>query len=351
MSQFVPESKYNLTSSGLTEPNLSAMGINTSFADFAAEKGEQETLFAEAVASLYKVERDNVVLTSGASQAIFLAYSVLGAGGKAIVPMPNYEPMFTIPRSLGMAVGSSLGKPTHARGTMYGLTDPNNPTAQSLGPGLVERLHAASRKSGSSLFLNETYKEFTFPMSPVSYFQQYVDTVTCSTMTKFYGLGRLRVGWILADKRTARRLRNAERLVSGHNPDYSLWLARQALGKRARFAKRALKIYKENRALVAKFAEEVDDVAETRLGAAPFCLVSYKKGPDSTSFGRELLRKTGVLVSPGDYFGAPKAFRLCFTCDRAVLRQGLDLLAEYLKRKPGRRAMSLRLSFAQNNRG
>lgn len=332
MFQFAPGSRYNLTSSGLTEPNLSAMGINTSFADFAAEKDEHATLFAEAVARLYKVEPYNVVLTAGASEAIFLAYSVLGAGGKAIVPMPNYEPMFTIPRSLGMAVSNSVAKPSHARGIVYGLTDPNNPTAQSLEPGLVERLHATTRKSGSSLFLNETYKEFTFPTSPVSYFQRHGDVVTCSTMTKFYGLGRLRVGWMLADEKRAHRLRNAERLASGHNPEYSLWLARQVLRKRERFVKRALKVYNENRALVANFAEETDEVAETRLGAAPFCLVRYRRGPGSISFARKLLRKTGVLISPGDYFGAPKAFRFCFTCDRAVLRQGLGRLAEYLRR-------------------
>jgi aspartate/methionine/tyrosine aminotransferase len=44
-----------------------------------------------------------------------------------------------------------------------------------------------------------------------------------------------------------------------------------------------------------------------------------------------LLARTGVLVSPGDYFGAPKAFRLCFTGDHAALGQGLVLLADYLK--------------------
>ncbi len=154
--------------------------------------------------------------------------------------------------------------------------------------------------------------------------------MTCSTMTKFYGLGRLRVGWILADKQTAHNLWNAERLTSGHIPEYSLWLARQVLKRRERFVARARKIYNENLALVARFAKETEDVTETRLGGAPFCLVKYRKGPDSISFGRKLLQKVGVLVSPGDYFGAPKAFRLCFTCDKTSLKQGLGLLAHYL---------------------
>ena len=330
MMQFAPGARYNLTSSGLTEPDLSALGINTSFDDFAAEKDEHARLFSEEVARLYRVEPVNVVLTAGASEAIFLAYSVLGTARKAVVPLPNYEPMFTVPHSLGMAVKNSLANLSGIRGAVYGLTDPNNPTAQSLESSVVERLHQACRKNGSSLYVNETYKEFTFPDKPASLFQEYGDLVTCSTMTKFYGLGRLRVGWMLADKQTAHRLRNAERLTSGHIPEYSLWLSRQVLKRRAGFVARARKIYNENLALVAKFAKETEHVTKTRLGGAPFCLVKYRKGPESIAFSRKLLQREGVLVSPGDFFGAPKAFRLCFTCDRTSLRRGLHLLAHYM---------------------
>ena len=64
--------------------------------------------------------------------------------------------------------------------------------------------------------------------------------------------------------------------------------------------------------------------------AAPFCLVRYEKGPDSVTFAERLLKKEGVLVSPGDYFGAPKAFRLCFTAGRDELAAGLERLATFL---------------------
>jgi aspartate/methionine/tyrosine aminotransferase len=326
-----PEAKYNLTSSGLSEPSLPAMGIDTDFSHFASEKDEHQSLFAEAVADAYRVESENVVLTSGASEAIFLVYSVLGTGGRAVVPLPNYEPMFTIPRSLGMVVTNSLERLPAARGAVYGLTDPNNPAAQSIRLELIERLHKASKSNRSVLYVNETYKGFTFPSEPASHFQEYEDVVTCSTMTKFYGLGRLRVGWILADKQRAHRLWNAERLVSGHNPEYSLWIARQVLKKRQQFVRRASEIYTENLALMRRFVEETREAAAISLGDAPFCLVKYRRGPGSVTFGRRLLQKTGVLVSPGDFFGAPKAFRLCFTCNKTILEEGLGLLSDYLR--------------------
>ena len=48
------------------------------------------------------------------------------------------------------------------------------------------------------------------------------------------------------------------------------------------------------------------------------------------ALARSLLEKTGVLVSPGDFFGAPRAFRLCFTSDsEEMLRSGLDELSTF----------------------
>ena len=127
-----PASKYNLTASGLSEPDLRAMGIDTSFEHFAAEKDEHERAFAEEVARLYGVEPENVTLTNGGSEAIFLAFSVFGTAGKVAVPLPNYPPMFTVPKSLGMKVQGSLTAKSWARGSMFGLTDPNNPSGVSL---------------------------------------------------------------------------------------------------------------------------------------------------------------------------------------------------------------------------
>ena len=324
-----PGSRYNLTSSGLTEPDLSAMGIDTSFERFAAEKDEHARVFAETVAELYRAEPDNVVITIGGTEAIFLVYSVMGAERKAVAPLPNYEPMFTVPQSLGMKSSKSLSGTSTNHGVVYGLTDPNNPTGMSLDRGAVEELIQSSKKRGSVIFVNETYKEFTFPQSPSTYFGRGENVITCSTMTKFYGLGRLRVGWILASREMARQLQRARWLTSGHNSEYSLWIAAQVLKKRREFIKRARRIYSENVGLVREFIRATPGVSTRALGPTPFCLMEYGRGPDSVSMCRKLLRRTGVLVAPGDFFGASRAFRLCFTADEKTLESGLRKLSEF----------------------
>jgi aspartate/methionine/tyrosine aminotransferase len=271
-----------------------------------------------------------VVVTSGASEAIFLAFSVLGKRN-AIVPVPNYEPMLSVPRWLGMRVGHSLEAPVH-QGAVYALTDPNNPTGARLRSATIDRLGEISKKA--SVFVNETYGGFTFD-EPVTLHSRLGGVVTCSSMTKFYGLGRLRVGWMIADARTAKALRKGKKLVSGHDAEYSLWLARQVLERRAPFVERARLTYTENAALVRKFARRGLGVSAVLPEAAPFCLFRYKGGQRSVAFAKALLERRGVLVGPGDFFGAPSSFRLCFTSPKDVLEAGLEELAAFLGDRAG----------------
>lgn len=324
-----PSSRYNLTSSGLSEPDLQSMGIDTSFEKFATEKDEHDKAFAATVADMYHARPEETVITIGASEAIFLVYSALGTGRTALVPLPNYEPMFEVPRSLGVKTRYSLGGASSHRSILYGFTDPNNPTGRSLDRGAVEELIESSERSRSIVYLNETYKEFGFPSVPSTYFGHGGNVVTCSTMTKFYGLGRLRVGWILAGKREAGLLSKAKWLTSGHNSEYSLWIAVQVLKNRSRFVERARRILDENRILVREFVEKTKGISAS-TSVAPFCLVKYRQGTGSVEFCRRLLKKTGVLVSPGDFFGARNSFRLCFTAARDTLGPGLNRLSGYL---------------------
>ncbi|MDG6901140.1 MAG: pyridoxal phosphate-dependent aminotransferase [Nitrososphaerota archaeon] len=323
-----PTAKYNLTSSGLTEPALKAMGVETSYEKFAA--GKTDLAFAEAfadeVARLYGVDPENVVVTAGASEAIFLTYSVFAPGRAVVVPLPNYPPMFTVPRALGMDVSHSVFRAKSCR-ALLGLTDPNNPTGRSLDADAVDR--HIDQRGRTTIFVNETYREFTFPDRPETHFKESAGIVASNTMTKFYGLGRLRVGWILADRKIARLLLHAKWAVSGHDSEYSLWLATQALKKREAFVDRAWRISRGNVTLVRSFLEQTRGVS-AELGAAPFCLVRYTRGRPSVEFGRRLLERTGVLVAPGDFFGAPKAFRLCFTASEETLKKGLEALSGFL---------------------
>ena len=211
---------------------------------------------------------------------------------------------------------------------MLGLTDPNNPTGKVLDPATVEGLVESSKKGIGVVYIIETYREFAFAAMQETFFDGSSQVLTSGTMTKFFGLGRLRVGWILADSTNSRKLLYSKWAVSGHDSEYSLWVATQVLKMRSRFVDRARRVLDANARLVRRFLEETKGVSAD-LGVAPFCLVRYKNGTASVSLARKILEKTGVLVSPGDYFGAPRSFRLCFTAEEATLKGGLEALSDF----------------------
>jgi aspartate/methionine/tyrosine aminotransferase len=316
--------------SGMPEPELKSMGINTSFEDFSHEKDFHESMLSETIAKLYGVDSKNVIITTGASEAIFIVYSTF-CKDRAIVPLPNYEPMFSIPESLGMQTLNKLDQRYFSDGVMVGITNPNNPTGSFKDDDYIFEIAKSISKYNGILFNNETYREFKFD-SPFARQYRMDNVVVCSSLTKFYGLGRLRIGWIVADDDKSGKLLKAKRLISGHSSEYAMWIARQVLENRKIFIKRVRGIMQRNMKLLKNFVQNTSNIEVNMPEAAPFCLVKYKGKRNSVSFSEELLKKTGILVSPGDFFGMPNSFRLCITLNEKKLAEGLDILSDYMNK-------------------
>jgi histidinol-phosphate aminotransferase len=321
--------QHNLSASGLSEPPLSEMGIDTDYQRFKEVSAEAESLFKASVAKTYGVRPQNVLPTIGGSEAIFLFYACFGENAsKVFVPLPNYEPMFDVPNALGLQV-EDLTPKSDLKGSLVALTDSNNPTGRKLTKERVKDLLAEAQDADSQVFVDETFQEFGFHESPVTIFQSWPNAVVSNTMTKFYGLGGFRTGWFIADEEKILRLARTKRLISGENPAYSLWIAHQALENRWRFFANARRRVEENRKLVEEFVESTPKIEWSGPDAAPFCLVKYSGDVDSVTLCTRAA-EAGILIAPSEFFGSQKGFRLCFTSERNALQSGLRALASFL---------------------
>jgi aspartate/methionine/tyrosine aminotransferase len=323
------ESKFNFANSGLSEPELGAMGVDTDYSHYLKVQGHVEADFREEVAELHRVEADEVVPTNGGSEAIFLAFTALARHERAVVPVPNYEALFRVPQALGFEVSHSLKGASE--GAVAALSDPNNPTGRTQDE-QVKTFLESSRRLGFTVYVNETYKEFEFHHSFKTSFDSRYPMAVSGTMTKFYGLGSLRVGWMVTRKSMAERLRRVKSLTSPDVPLYSLWISRQVLGKRRKFIERAKRIRDRSYKLARKFVKDTPEITWSNPDSAPFGLVYYEKGPDSVTLVKRLLT-AGILVSPGKFFGTEKCFRLCLTSEEPSIEDGLKLLSETLHRE------------------
>src|SRR5678815_495434 len=83
------------------------------------------------------------------------------------------------------------------------LANPHNPTGAFEGAGAMSRLADLAASRGGVLVSCEVYMEFARPAERVHAALLAPNAVSIGSLTKAYGLGALRVGWILLGEEIA----------------------------------------------------------------------------------------------------------------------------------------------------
>ena len=109
-------------------------------------------------------------------------------------------------------------------------------------------------------------------------------------------------------------------------------LAALALANKDKIIARNQKILNTNRQILDDWVNETPEVYYQRPVAGTTALVYYKKDMPSRELCLRLLEETGVLFTPGECFEMEGAVRIGYAFDSKVLREGLDLFADFLKR-------------------
>jgi histidinol-phosphate/aromatic aminotransferase/cobyric acid decarboxylase-like protein len=276
-------------------------------------------LLRARLARLVGVSDDALFLTHGASEgnAIVLHYVAgrlrerLGRAPRLRVERPEYPP---IPDTADVA-----GFEVVAEGTAVdaaALSAPRNPLGTTVGDGELDELARGTR----ALLVDETFREFTD--RPSSARRNRRGHWVTGTFTKAYGADAIRVGYVAAPPESVDSFARYHGLVTDRVPTHSVSAALALLRDRNTILTEARGILRANeRALRA-------EVPELPPLGAPVWL---DRGVDGDRLARRALR-SGVLVSPGSFFGAPNAVRIGLT-----RRTFPDDLAAYLavRRRPG----------------
>jgi len=133
------------------------------------------------------------------------------------------------------------------------------------------------------------------------------NAVVTGSLTKFFGLGDLRLGWLVAD----REFVEAARRVAFHLPSVagtSRALAMRALYGAEALAERKRDLLAANARLLAEFVEASPAVSGTVPSGSSFAFLGHELVD-----GDELVTAAGdegVLVVPGRFFGDPQRVRV-----------------------------------------
>lgn len=173
----------------------------------------------EAIAREAGLDAEQVLLTNGGAEAIFLV-AALHAGGRAAIVQPTFMEYARACRAFGIAVDDiPLDAPDFSLdperlgaslvpGTLLWLCRPNNPTATLVPREAVEHLLALAAARDCRVVVDEAFIDFVTPpeASLAPLLARFDNLILLRSLTKLYALPGLRLGYLLASESLVPRL-------------------------------------------------------------------------------------------------------------------------------------------------
>lgn len=339
--------KYDLSESG-----LEALTLEDAVRDLNALRGERlgyadgrgrDQTRALVAAFHPDATKDNVLVTTGTSEANFLALATLvGPGDEVVIVMPNYMQLHGIARGLGARVKevwlreewgwrldiATLRAAVTAKTKLVCICNPNNPTGQILSAAEVLDVATLIEGQGGWLLADEVYRgaERTAPET-ATFYGHHDRIIVTGGLSKAYGLPGLRIGWIVAPPERIAAAWAMKDYTTIAPATLSELLAEIALARRDQLLKRARYLLNERwpilEAWAAAHAQELHWVAPA---AGAICFFGYSFPIDSIEFVDRLIKEWSAMVVPGAHFNAERHLRIGFGMPTRTLRGGLEAI-------------------------
>ena len=297
------------------------------------------------------VKPENLFMGCGAAPelvAVFRALAVPGAEILAIAPyFPEYKPFVEGAGATFKVVApdvpdfqvnlSEVEKNLTENTAAIIVNSPNNPsgtvyTAETL-TALAELLKKKSAQFGHPIYIvaDEPYRELTYggvetPFIPCIY----PDTIVCYSYSKALSLPGERIGYIYVpgnatDSSALYAAVAGAARAGGHVCAPSMW---QKVIARCTHLRPDLQAYDRNRQ--ALYDGLTAAGYETARPDGAFYLFVKAPGGDAKAFS-DRAKEKDLLVVPGDDFGCPGYFRLCYCVSHDKILRSLPIFAALIK--------------------
>ncbi|HEX8691001.1 MAG TPA: capreomycidine synthase [Longimicrobium sp.] len=304
---------------------------------------------------------ERVMVTHGSSEANFLLMTaLLRAGDEVVVLDPGYQQLHAIAEALGCRLRrwplrfehgfapdlDDLRAQLTPQTRMVVVNFPHNPTGASLTPEGQRELIDAAASVGAYLLWDGAFAELAYDRPLPDPVLLYDRACSLGTLSKAYGLPGLRVGWCLATPEVLRKMVRVRDYLTLHLSPLVETVARRVIEEADRIVGMRMELARRNRAMVAAWMDEHAEWVRWAPPAGGVCAFPrFPAIPDTESFCRALAEEHGLLLVPGECFGAPGHVRLGFGRGTEVVRDGLDRLSAglrgHVRAAPARRAEAL----------
>jgi aspartate/methionine/tyrosine aminotransferase len=299
-----------------------------------------------ALASLYGAHAEDVLVFTGGAEALLALFFVASEpGANVVVPSPSFAPFVQLPESLGLETRryvlrqeqgfavdvDEVIRLVDGHTTLILLNSPHNPSGALIPEDAIRALDEFAARRGIALVVDEVYHPIYHGTTARSA-GEYSRATVLGDFSKSFSLPGLRIGWLLErDAKRRAELANAHEHFVVSSSMLSELLAEVATRNRAKIWDRARSVSARNLALLDEWCADHEERIEWLRPRGAMTAFPRVRGVDDARPFCVAAAKRGVLVAPGDCFGAPQHFRIGFGLEMPRYAAALDLLGETLR--------------------
>lgn len=291
---------------------------------------------------------EQIVVTSGATNAILLAYmALLDPGDAVLVPDPGWPNFAMAATAIGArSVGYRLVAGNHflpdlealddlcgstPRSKLLVINSPANPTGAVIGPEMLSQMVRIAASHDMYVISDECYEEIIFDGKHVSAAasDQSEHVISIYSMSKTYAMTGWRLGYLSASPELADAMAKTQEIVTACASSISQKAAEAALQGSQESVDVMRTAYRQRRDLASKLLDSRGLLITIPHGAFYIMADIAATNLDTYEFCRRLIHEYQVAVAPGDAFGtnSSRMVRISLAADEVTIAEGIDRLA------------------------
>lgn len=336
--------KIDLCSSSVKQLENKELGISLDDLEITGEDFYGYPPLLQAIAQRYEVEEVNVVSTVGTSQALFLVCAaLLESGDEVLIETPVYEPLVAVPEAFEARVVrlarrfedeyqfslELFERLLSPQTKLILLTNLHNPSGALIRRSHLQMVLKIASGRGIPVLMDEIYLEFLDDEPTAFHLAENVFVI--SSLTKVFGLGDIRCGWILAQPEWAKRLRRIIDYIHVEGVFVGEKVACRMFAELDEIKRRNKRLIETNRSLVRDWIDREKSVAWAEPAGGVVCFPRIESSLSGDELADILHRNYDTAVVPGSFFEQPQHFRLAFGGDTDVLAAGLENIGKALR--------------------
>ncbi|MDI6704545.1 MAG: pyridoxal phosphate-dependent aminotransferase [bacterium] len=283
-----------------------------------------------------QVSPDNILVTSGVSGGLLLAFNaLLDKGDEVIIPDP-YFVMYkhlvnfieAVPRyvdtypDFGLDI-DRINRAINKKTKVIILNSPGNPTGNVYSKEELEQIRDLAKEHDLVIISDEVYEKFIYEKAYFSIGSIYEKTITLNGFSKAYAMTGWRIGYAAGPLEIIQEMAKLQQYSFVCAPSFAQKAALIALDCDV---SEHIKRYKEKRDLVYAGLKDHFHVQKPKGGFYIFPEVN--KNLSATEFVKKAI-ENNVLIIPGNIFSEKDTnFRISFATSNDIIEKGVEILNE-----------------------